>query len=97
MEICVKTQHYDRLFVEEIVKVDVLKILADVHPEKIEDYAIKLFYLSNKHQFFTCSDAKPYGGDNNERARLVIEGEVYKCYENSAKNWKDEKRSDCNW
>jgi hypothetical protein len=59
-------------------------ILADPHPEKIEDYAIQLFYKANNHSFFTCSDAKaiddkgqwPFGS-NNELARLVIEGDVY--------------------
>lgn len=71
-----KTQHYDRLIVEDLVKVDVLSILKNKHPQKIEDYAIHLFYLANKHGFFTCSDAKPCG-DSNEKVRLVIEGNVF--------------------
>lgn len=79
-----KTQHYDRLIIPDLIKVDVLKILADPYPEKIEDYAIHLFYKANNHSFFTCSDSKtvdekgqwPFGS-TNEVARLVIEGDVY--------------------
>lgn len=71
-----KTQHYDRLIVKDLIKIDVLSILSDPHPSKIEDYAIRMFYLANGHRFFTCSDAKPLG-ENSEKVRLFVEGDVF--------------------
>lgn len=66
----IKIQHYDRLIKEKYIKVNVLDILSDPHPEKIEDYAIHLFYKANNHAFFTCSNNIPL---NNELVKLIIE------------------------
>ncbi len=79
-----KTQHYDRLIVSDLIKIDVLKILATPHPQKIEDYAIHLFYKANNHSFFTCSEATPVDvngkwpfSSNNELVKLIVEGDTY--------------------
>lgn len=76
-----KTQHYDRLLVEELIKVDVLKALGQHNPDSIENYAIQMFYLANNHGFFTCSEASRIYDDLDpfgvERVKLVIEASIF--------------------
>lgn len=56
--------------------VNVLEILTNYHPERGEDYALHLYYRSNKHYpFFNCTFKSL--NQNNEDATLVIDGKQY--------------------
>jgi len=51
--------------------INVMAILADRHPNTVEDYAIHLYYLSNNHNpFFKVNDKRTI---NNELAELIID------------------------
>lgn len=59
-------------------KVNVMAILADPHPEKCEDYAIRVFYMNQKRRtpFFECTARKV--DSNMEDVYLTINETNYR-------------------